>query len=42
MKPALAKYGKAAACSYGPWQQLFCNAPDGFTPESLNDLYDCA
>ena len=25
MKPLLAKWGRAAACSYGPWQIMFCN-----------------
>lgn len=30
----LAKYGRAAACSYGPWQVLLVNAPD-FTPAEL-------
>src|ERR1035441_9795 len=42
MKPLLAKYGKAAACSYGPWQQMFCNAPEGFAPDSYSDLHKCA
>jgi len=42
MKPLLAKYGKAAACSYGPWQLMFCNAPEGFTPEAFTDLHQCA
>jgi hypothetical protein len=28
------KYGKAAACSYGPWQMMPCNAP-GFSPQEL-------
>ena len=37
MAPLLAKYGSAAACSYGPWQIMFPNAP-GATPESFNDL----
>jgi hypothetical protein len=42
MRPLLAKFGKAAACSYGPWQLMFCNAPAGFTPESFGDLHQCA
>lgn len=32
--PLLAQFGRAAACSYGPWQIMPCNAPS-FTPEEL-------
>ncbi len=35
MKPLLAKYGTAAAYSYGPWQMLFCNAPAGYAPPDM-------
>ena len=42
MKPLLDKYGKAAPCSYGPWQQMICIAPEGFTPDSCFDLHNCA
>ena len=38
MKPLLEKFGSAAACSYGPWQIMFCNAPPGFTPDDLSRL----
>lgn len=38
MNPLLAKFGSAAACSYGPWQMMFCNAPDGTTPDAFNDI----
>jgi hypothetical protein len=41
MKPLLAKYGAAAACSYGPWQLMFCNAPIGATPQDF-DMLDTA
>jgi hypothetical protein len=30
-----------AACSYGPWQQMFCNALPGSTPDSFDDLDWC-
>lgn len=42
MAPLLAKYGPAAACSYGPWQLMFCNAPQVYTPDSFTDLDACA
>jgi hypothetical protein len=38
MKPLLALYGSAAACSYGPWQIMFCNVASGWTPTDLEDL----
>jgi len=39
MVPLLVKYGRAAACSYGPWQILFANAESyGYTPDDLSDL----
>lgn len=34
----VAKFGKDAACSYGPWQLLFCNAPPEFVPSDMLDL----
>jgi hypothetical protein len=37
----LEAFGTAAAYSYGPWQQMFCNAPTGFTPESFADIHNC-
>lgn len=38
MRPLLVKYGAAAACSYGPWQLMFANAPAGWEPDDLSDL----
>lgn len=37
----LDKYGRAAACSYGPWQTLPCNAL-AFTPAELDENPDAA
>ena len=34
----LEQFGSSAACSYGPWQILFANCPQGSTPDSLADL----
>ena len=42
MTPLLAKFGSAAACSYGPWQIMFCNAPIEYTPDSFNSLDNAA
>jgi hypothetical protein len=42
MRTLLAKFGRAAACSYGPWQMMFCNAPSDFTPASFGDLHQAA
>jgi hypothetical protein len=41
MQPLLVQWGRAAACSYGPWQQMFCNAPAGYTPVTYDDLHAC-
>ena len=38
MKSLLARYGSAAACSYGPWQIMFCNVPAGWSPSDMDDL----
>jgi hypothetical protein len=38
MQALLAKFGSAAACSYGPLQLLFCNTPAGAKPSDFNDL----
>ena len=38
MAPLLAKWGRAAACSYGPLQLMFCNAPVGATPSDFDDI----
>ncbi|HVW78503.1 MAG TPA: hypothetical protein VHB45_12880 [Alloacidobacterium sp.] len=38
MPELLEKFGSAAACSYGPWQILFVNAPEGFRPSDFDDL----
>jgi hypothetical protein len=38
MPALLAEYGSGAACSYGPWQLLFCNAPAGYAPSDMSDL----
>lgn len=36
-------HGFGAACSYGPWQMMFCNFSEGYKPEQLrNDLHLCA
>lgn len=42
MAPLLKKYGSAAACSYGPWQIMFCNCPLGWSPNDMSDLKLCA
>lgn len=34
----LARFGRAAACSYGPWQIMFANCPSHYIPEDMNDL----
>jgi len=39
MKPLLEKFGRAAACSYGPMQLMFCNAPPNAAPDDFNDLH---
>ena len=36
--PLLAKYGSAAACSYGPWQLMFCNTPQPASPSDFDSL----
>lgn len=41
MPELLAKYGSAAACSYGPWQILLANAPD-FAPDDFSDVAKAA
>jgi hypothetical protein len=38
----LAKYGSAAACSYGPWQVMLCNFPAGTTIAAASDLETAA
>ena len=48
MQPLLAEYSPVdvgeevmqslAACSYGPWQLMFCNAPANATPAGFDDL----
>jgi hypothetical protein len=35
----LKRYGRAAACSYGPWQVMFVNCP-GYTPTELETNAD--
>jgi hypothetical protein len=35
MRPLLAAYGAAAACSYGPWQMMFCNYSGAYSPSEL-------
>lgn len=42
MAPLLTRFGREAACSYGPWQILFVNAPTGFLPSDFNDLRHCS
>ena len=41
MKPLLTEYGSAAACSYGPWQVMFCNVQPA-TPASFANVDFCA
>jgi hypothetical protein len=41
-KDLLDKFGSAAACSYGPWQVMFVNAPPGYYPDWFKDLDNCA
>jgi hypothetical protein len=41
MPELLAKYGSAAACSYGPWQILLANAPS-YSPTDFNDINKAA
>lgn len=41
-KSLLALYGSDAACSFGPWQLMFSNWPEGTTPADTNDLDKCA
>jgi hypothetical protein len=38
----LARFGRLAACSLGPWQIMFANCPPNFTPESMQFLSNCA
>ncbi len=42
MPGLLHEFGSAAACSYGPWQLLFVNAPQGTRPKDMQDLATCA
>lgn len=42
MPDLIARFGSAAACSYGPWQVMLCNAPAGTTPYMFNDLFTAA
>jgi hypothetical protein len=37
----VSQFGSAAACSYGPWQMMFCNAPAGSTPADFDDIAKC-
>lgn len=41
MAPLLLRFGRDAACSYGPWQIMFVNAPTGFLPTDFDDLRHC-
>jgi hypothetical protein len=34
-------FGRDAACSYGPWQVMFCHAK-GYSPKELGDTEKCA
>jgi hypothetical protein len=42
MLSLLAGFGSAAAYSYGPWQMMFCNAPNSATPEGFSILGSAA
>jgi hypothetical protein len=42
MQALLAKFPHAAACSYGPWQIMLINCPQGTTPDAMTDLDTCA
>ena len=41
MPDLLSRYGRNAACSFGPWQVMLCNAP-GYAPGDLTDLETAA
>lgn len=41
MPGLLMNYGAAAACSYGPWQVMLCEAPPGTAPTSFDFLDNC-
>lgn len=34
----LNRFGRGAACSYGPWQIMFCNCPADYAPADMADL----
>lgn len=37
------EFGSAAACSYGPWQMMYCNfSPTMYPRDCERDLEDCA
>lgn len=38
MPELLEEFGSAAACSYGPWQIMFPNAPEGSKPSDFDDI----
>jgi hypothetical protein len=42
MPGLLMNFGSAAACSYGPWQLMLCDAPLGFAPAQFDVLDNCA
>ena len=42
MPGLLQAWGPAAACSYGPWQLMLCDAPVGMTPQGFDSLDGCA
>jgi len=42
MPALIASLGRAAACSYGPWQIMFCDAPPSYSPSSFDFIQACA
>lgn len=36
--PMLNRFGRDAACSWGPWQIMFANCPPDYAPEDMKDL----
>jgi hypothetical protein len=42
MAALLEKYGRAAACSYGPWQILLVNCGTKTAPQDMTNLDQCA
>lgn len=37
----LEQFGRAGACSYGPWQIMLCNCQPGVSPDAMASLERC-